>query len=274
MDINQLIREQIQQIQAEDSTASNGNSAAVAAPAPAGPITVNIQGQPVTFRDQADLEAQLNQTAQAIRNQQPAPQPPQDLGIHGARVSGRDNDTNAFSPDKYIELMNKDPRDATNYALSHMLFDGQVDDAASLIRESMVSSATQARQLAAYQFRDSHREVPIENPQVGQTIDNVRKQLNLPFTEQGLDAAYAYAVNKGFLPDFRNSQNQQQQAPQQPQQFQQPQQPVPQNSYLNAPPAPGRNTSGSIPVTEADLDDMSIDQLKRLMTRMTEMGAV
>lgn len=277
MDINELIRQEINNIRAEESN-GQPNGTPVPAPTPAGPITVNVQGQQVTFRDQADLEAQLNQTAQALRTQTPpvAQPPQQDLGVHGARVSGKDNDTDEFSPDKYIELMNKNPVDATNYALSHLLFGGQVEDAGALIRESLIQSATQARQLAAYQFRDAHREVPIDNPQVGQTIDTVRKQLGLPFTDQGLDAAYTYAVSKGYLPNFAaaQQQQQQQQQPQFPQQFQ-PQSPVAQqNPYLNAPPAPGRNTSGAVPITEADLESMSVDQLKKLMSRMTEMGAV
>lgn len=290
MDINDIIRQSVAEVLAESRGGESQLPAQPQAPAPQ-PITVNIGGQPVTFRDQADLEAQLNATAEALRAQQaaaavPPPQP------QGSTVKG-DDDT-GFNNEEYIRLMNEDPRKATNYALSHVLFDGKVDNPAELIRESMVAAAESRRQLAVYQFRDSHREIPLENPQVANTISNIQQQLGLPFTPQGLEAAYAFAVQKGALPDFRAvAQNGNQPQPQQPQQFQgyqggqnygqpAPQQnyypnlpaaPVaPQNPYLAPPPAPGRSNAPMAPLTQGDLEDMSADEIKRLLDKLSDRG--
>lgn len=281
MDFNDLIRNSVNEVLAETRTTEQPTAAPVQqAPQP---ITVNIQGQPVTFRDQADLEAQLNATAEAVRRQQAEAIAAQESATkaQGSRVTN-DEDT-GFSNEEYIRLMNEDPRKATNYALSHVLFDGKIENPAELIRETMIQQATTNRQLAAYQFRDSHREVPLEDPRVGNTIEQVRSQLGLPFSQQGLEAAYAYAIQKGQLPDFRavaaaqaqqqTAQNQQfaanpygQSTGQQPVYGQQPQ--VPQNPYLQAPPSPGRSSAAVTPVTIDDIENMSTDQLASLLTKL------
>lgn len=293
MDINELIRQNVEEVLAESNRSKAEPTATPVAPA-AGPITVNIQGQPVTFRDQADLEAQLNATAAAIRQQAatppPAPEPT------GGRVT--DDSGSTFSNDEYVRLMNEDPRKAQNYVLSHTLFDGKVDNAAELLRETMIQTAQANRQLAAFQFKQTHGEIPVENPQVGGVIEQARTQLGLPFTAQGLEAAYAYAVQKGALPDFRTiaaaQQNQYAAQGQPPQQ--QPQQPAapnynnfggqnlypslpgqpapvaPQNPYLQAPPTSGRSQQMTTPVTLDDLDNMSTDQLATLLNRLQGAG--
>lgn len=276
MDINQLIREAAQEVFAESRT-NEASTATQQTTAPAnGPITVNIQGQQVTFRDQADLEAQLNSTAQAIAAQRAAPPPAPAPALAGSRVTD-DNDSPSFDNEKYIKLMNEDPRVATNYALSHLLFDGRVEDPAALIRESMIAQSTQSKQLAAYQFRDNYREVPLEDPRVGPVLDATRKELGLPYTSVGLEAAYVFAVNKGKLPDFKQlaaAQAAQQAQPQpQPepqyggQQYQQPA-----NPYLQGPPVANRSTNVGIPLTMNDVEDMSLDQLASFMRKLEANG--
>jgi len=287
MDLNDFIRQSIQEVLTE-----NGNPGQTGQPAPAPaapqPITVNIQGQPVTFRDQADLEAQLNATAAALRAQNEAPAPAPAPAPTGSRVSN-DEDGGGFDNAEYIRLMNEDPRKATNYALSHVLFDGKIDDPASVIRESLVQQAAVTRQLAAYQFKDAHREVPLEDPRVGNTLIQVREQLGLPFTAQGLDAAYAYAIQKNLLPDFRamaaqnqgqgQGQPQSQPAPQQvpnvlqfPQQNQWQQPQAPTNPYLAPPPAGGRSASFTAPISLDDVENLSTDQLASLLRKLDAAG--
>lgn len=280
MDLNELIQDSVRQVLAESRTTTT-EPTVKATPADQ-PITLNIQGQPYTFKDQADLEAQLNQVAIAQRQSQAIAQPAEPVKPTGSRVTS-DDDT-GFSNDEYIKLMNEDPRKATNYALSHILFDGKIDNPAELIRESMIQQATTNRQLAAYQFRDAHREVPIEDPRVGNTLEETRKELNLPFTAQGLEASYIYAVSKGKLPDFRQiAQNQTQGQPQQVQpQYQQPQQyqPVTQqpqpvtNPYLAAPPSPGRSTSPTIPFSLDQIEDLTLEQHASLLRKLQSAGAV
>lgn len=297
MDLHELIRQAAAEVLAEGKQGNAQEGTPQPAPQPAAqPITLNVNGQPVTFKDQADLEAQLNQFAAQYNQlqQQVSTQPTPDP--RGTRVSGRDDDQ-GFSRDEYIRLMNEDPLGASNYALSHLIFEGKVDNPAEIIRETLIDNARIGRQLAAYQFRDIHSEVPLEDPRVGNTIETVRRQLNLPFTTEGLEAAYAYSVQKGHLPDFRllqQAQQQQQQGQQgqqgQPgQQFQQPPQPQfqapvqnpggfqisPQNPYLQGPPSMTRSASTpALPVTEGQIEDMSLDQLRKLMDKLNSVGAV
>ncbi len=284
MDIKDLIQQQIAEVLRE--TPGEGGEPTPQPQAPqAAPITLNIQGQPVTFRDQADLEAQLNATAIALRQSQQSPPPSQPTAAaQGSRVTG--DDDSGFANDEYIRLMNEDPRKAMKYVMSHTLFNGQVEDPMEVIRESLVNQAATNRKLAAYQFRDSHREVPLEDPRVANTIEGIREQLNLPFSEQGLEAAYAYAIQKNQLPDFRalaQAQRQQQEPPQQYGQYPnqqapqyggynqyQPQQP--QNPYLQAPPAPGRSSPVNLPVSEDQIENMSTEQLASLLTRLSNAG--
>jgi len=285
MDIKDLIQQQIAEVLRE--TPGEGGDPIPQPQVPAAsPITLNIQGQPVTFRDQADLEAQLNATAIALRQAQAQPVQPVSqptAAAQGSRVTN--DDDSGFSNDEYIRLMNEDPRKATKYVMSHALFNGQVEDPMEVIRESLVNQAATNRKLAAYQFRDSHREVPLEDPRVANTIEGIREQLNLPFTEQGLEAAYAYAIQKNQLPNFRaiaESQRQQQEQPQQygqyPAQSQynpynQPQySQTPQNPYLQAPPAPGRSSPINSPVSEDQIENMSTEQLASLLNKLSNAG--
>lgn len=275
MDINELIRASVQEVLAETQTQNTEPTATQTAPQP---IQLNIQGQTYTFKDQAELEAQLNQVAIAQRQAAVQPPPAPAPQVSGGRVTG--DEDSSFSNEEYIRLMNEDPRKATKYALSHVLFDGKVEDPTELLRETMVAQAATNRQLAVYQFKDAYKEIPIENPQVGNAIEQIRTELGLPFTPQGLEAAYLFGVGKGRLPDFKavaaNQQQQQSQTPQyQPQvPYNSYQQQQGQNPYLNAPPAPGRSTTASVPVTEEQIENMSVEQLAKLMYRLQSQGAV
>jgi hypothetical protein len=287
MDLNDLIRSSVQEVLAESNT---GQTGVPSQPAPQ-PITVNIQGQPVTFRDQADLEAQLNATAEALRQQQAAVPPPAPAPVpQGSRVT--DDEGSGFKNDEYIRLMNEDPLKATRYAMNHLIFEGKVDNPEEVLREMLVQQAATRRQLAAYQFREAHREIPLEDPRVLNTLEQVRNNLNLPFSSDGLEAAYALAVQKGMLPDFRQvaaNQQQQQQGQQQPQQQQNPYNPYapppvygapgfpsgppsPANPYLQAPPSVGRSAQFSNPVTADDIENMSADQLASLLNKLSAAG--
>lgn len=282
MNFDDLIRQSVQEILNEKPA---GQDPAAPAPVPASqPITINIQGKPVTFRDQADLEAQLNSTAEAIRQMQNPTPPPAAPEPVGSKVTGNDSEDN-FSNEEYIRLMNEDPRKATQYVLNHVMFNGEVEDPIGLMREMMVKSAQTDRQLAAYQFRDAHREVPLEDPRVGNVVENVRKNLNLPFTNDGLEAAYYYSINKGLLPDFRavaaaqaqqNQQNQPQPQPNyNPYPTQNPYTPVGgQNPYLQAPPAAGRSAVTQQPFDYGQLEDMSAEQLLKLAHKLNSASAV
>jgi hypothetical protein len=229
---------------------------------------MNIQGKQVTFRDQADLEAQLNATATALAAER-ASLAAQTPAHQGGRVTDDENTGPAFNNDEFIKRMNEDPKTAINYALSHMMFDGQVEDAAGLIRETMISQAAQQKQLSTYQFKDAYREVPLDDPRVSGALEATRKELGLPFSDKGLEAAYIYSVGKGRLPDFRAlaAQNQQQYN-------QQPQYQQPSNPYLQGPPQTGRSGGGAAPVLVGDIEDMSTEQLGALLNRLSAQGVM
>ena len=265
MDIEQLIRENVQAVLSETAS-SEASTANHVAPA-AAPITVNIQGKQVTFQNQADLEAQLNATAVSLSAERAALQSAPQPAAQGGRVRD-DNETPSFSNDEFIKRMNEDPKTAINYALNHMMFDGQVDDAAALIRDTMINQAAQAKQISTYQFKDAYREVPLEDPRVNTVLEATRKELGLPFSDKGLEAAYIYSVGKGRLRAIA-AQNQQQQHPQQsPQKYQQPP-----NSYLQGPPQTGRSGNSAAPVLVGDIEEMSVDQLGSLLNRLYSQGA-
>ncbi len=269
MNIEEIIRNAVNEVN-QESRSLEAPTAPPAAPA-ASPITVNIQGKQVTFRDQADLEAQLNATAQAIaaQNQTPPPAPQ----FSGSRVTDDDDSGPKFNQEEFIRMMNEDPRKANNYLLSHSLFDGKVEDAVGLLRETMISQAQQAKQLANYQFHDTYRDVPLENPQVEAILKSTREELGLPHTSKGMEAAYIFAVGKGKLPNFQQvAQAQIQQYQQQQPQYQGYNQPQNQNPYLQGPPQTGRSGSGAAPVLIGDYEDMSADQLQSLLNKLSNQG--
>ena len=274
MNVDDLIRQEVANVLAETRT----NEAPTAPPVAAAnaPITMTIQGKQVTFRDQADLEQQLNATAQAIAAQNAqlaANQPPQHIG---SRVTDDEDSGPKFNNDDFIERMNKDPKDAINYALSHLMFEGKVDDAAGLIRETMVNQAAQSKKMAVYEFRDQYRDVPLDNPQVNNIIETTRKELGLPFNSKSVEAAYIYAVGKGQLPNYQliAQQNARAAAEQQGQQTQGYGYPQPQSSnpYLQGPPQTGRSGGGAAPVLIGDIEDMSTEQLGRLLQNLHNQG--
>ncbi len=54
--------------------------------------------------------------------------------------------------------------------------------------------------VAVYQFKDAHPEFNVRDPKATNALEGIRKELNLPFTTQGLEAAYGVAQTRGLLP--------------------------------------------------------------------------
>jgi hypothetical protein len=258
----------------------------VAPPAPT-PIKMNIAGQDMEFSSLADAEAKMNEVvklAAAHIQQNSQVQKPQ------ATVTG--DEAPGFAYDKYVDLMqNGKVQEGISYVLQH---DPNYKETIKLAQEAN-------QKLAAYEFRDRHKELiglpPNQGAAVGQAIAQVRTQFNLPATADGLEAAYLLAQQRGLIPNFAQAPPQNQAQPQnQPNQqhnpWAQPQQqaPVPQNMgfypqntnqppnnnpYLAQngtfapPPVIGRGGDNSMQqMTEDQLEALSLPQLEALMKKM------
>jgi len=226
------------------------------------PIKVQVGDQTVTFNNEAELSSGLNTVsanynaakaeAQQLRQQNAALIAQHTQAGRGSQVSS-DDDTPEFSRDEFVDELGRDPLQAINRALNHLVFDGRAgSDAAALLREGLIRGTSAERKLVATQYAGIHPEV-VGNNQYANVVEQTRKELGLAFDLNGLEAATAMAERRGQIPDYRQFQ-----------QFQQAQQ---------APP-PGMR-SGSTPtyqdtqLSEDYLESLSVEQLENLANRMS-----
>lgn len=247
------------------------------------PLKLNIGQQEYTFKDTSELSTQLTAVLGNYQQQLAAMQQQLQNGQPGSYVT--DDETPAQTPapkldmKKYIEYLENDPVKAAEYVDSYRYFDGRVENPSEIIRERLARSAENERILAAYQFKDSHPEFP-GGQQPTMVINKLREELNLPFTAEGLEAAYGVAINRGFLPNYKMIQMQQQMQMQQQQQMQQNGQQAP-NPY--APPPNNYNAmqrfappvvpqSGSVSSGGFNPEDLSLDQLESILRKADGRG--
>lgn len=238
------------------------------------PISLNIGGQTYNFDTKADMEAAIGKTFQTFRNELEKAKTPIEEG-KGGYVSGKESDgADKFSQDKYIELMGKDALEAQRYVQDHIY---GIPDSSNFIKGQLQEAATLKATVSAYQFRELHPEFPM-TPEATKIVDGIRRELNLPFTLQGLEASYGVAqtrgvvpspqllayqkdlISKGILPDPNNQQQEQTQQ----QNFTRPN---PSGLGFQPPPSIGRTTS----VPGADMaqvaENMSLEQLEAALRR-------
>lgn len=234
-----------------------GPQAAPEPPAPE-PIKMTIGGQEFSFKDTKEVEEKFNAfVAQAsqLAAQPPAPAKPQ------ASVTG--DDAPSFDFNTYTELMTQGKiTDGFRHAMM----------AVPEFRQTMEATRHMSAQLAAYQFKERHPELSSAPPQVGSVIEQVRQSLNLPFSADGLDAAYALATHRGMIPQTQTQ-------TQQTQTQTQTQNPPPQaqnNPYLGAngqlapPPTVSRSGDNSFGgYTEEALEAMTPAQLEALIRKLS-----
>lgn len=193
------------------------------------PLTVNIMGRDMQFKDEADLGAQLTQYVQSL--QQQAQSQPEPKG----HVSGKedDNQPDRWTEDdmkEYVRLMGTNPIHAQNFIDKRRF---GTDDPMGLVRQLAEDNQRINRTLTAVQFKEAHPNLQM-NPQVANMLEQRRLQLGVPFTYEGLEATYWSLVGVGALP-----------APPLPNQ---PQPPPPQyqqqSGGYNPPPPPNVSRSG------------------------------
>lgn len=166
------------------------------------PLVLNINGNELKFKDKAQLEAALSQTFQTF-NKEIADRDARigSAGQHreGSAVTGKESDS-GFSQEEYIALMGKDILKANDYLLNHQIFGGRVVGSASVaLRQKLGEIEKTNATLAAYQFKESHPEFPM-NAEATNIIEGIRRELGQPFTPAGLEASYGVAQSRNLLP--------------------------------------------------------------------------
>src|ERR1039457_6950317 len=193
------------------------------------PLSLNLAGQNFQFRDQAELEASLNQFLGTVSEQQRNSAEALKVQQQQEKQNFATGDeTPAWNTNEFVEKMTKDPRQALSYGLNHLLFDGKSPDAVADIRRTFDENEKVKQSLSAYQFKDAHPEFRA-NPQVVAQLDKLRSDMGLPFDYNGLEAAYLMGINRGVLPNFPAQY--QQELAQRTQQFMPQQQQIPPDPY-------------------------------------------
>lgn len=268
------------------------------------PLTLTVAGQTFSYNNKAELEAAVNNFAHAASNKigelSQAAQASQVVPqvADGSYVSGNEP---VWSNDEFVSKMTKDPRDGLNHWLNYELFDGKSENPSEDLKRALTETELTKRTIAAYQFKENHPEFP-GGQQAAAIIDQVRKNMNLPYDYNGIEAAYLVAMQRGALPDYRTQfQAQQYQAQQQAAQAQAmqagqgpsnqnpfasqgqmdprafnggfgminmnaQQQAYASNPYLNAPPGVNRNYPSNY-APNIDPEALSIEQLEAIFEK-------
>lgn len=238
----------------------NGKPEETAAPAP---IKVKLGDEELTFASPDELSkgltaAQQNYLAaqQKIKELETQYQELANARANAGRhVTGDEGPS--FDTNEFITQLGKDPLAALDHALNHMLFEGKVEKASTVLREGLVRGAQAERKLVATQYAGLHPDI-IANPQLAQVVENTRQQLGLSFDLNGLEAATAFAQQRGLIPVS---------APQQQQQHQQTADPA-----IFAPPTASRGNAAPPAYTQAlseeYLESLSVEQLEALAAKM------
>ena len=247
-------------------------------------LKVPVAGRDIEFRSAAEigeaftqLTAQLQQqNARLQQYQSAASQEPSPAQQAGSYVTGQDRPK--VDMERYVALIQKDPVAASEY-IDELRYG--VEKPSEMIRAKLQEVEEVRQVLVAEAFKSQHPEFP--GGQFGNVLNTVREKMNLPFNTLGLEASYAFAKERGLLPDFRAlaAQHQQQQMQQQQQQY--PYQPagpqgvaprvngmaLPSAVPNLAPPALGR--TAHTPASEGDVLskawDMTADQLGDILSR-------
>jgi hypothetical protein len=205
-DLERLVTAAVQEQLKRQQLQQNSNNAPVVVPQ-SQPIEFEFLGQKFTAQNQAELNQIMRAVQDNIRNAVNA------LQVQASYNSGQNNTQNSptggtedkkntFSKEQFAELVGNDPIKGIDYLLSHMLFDGKVENAAQTLKEKLQQAETITtikEQLAAYQFREMVPDFPA-SPQNFMILDQIRQRLGLPSTEsQSWLASYAMATQLGAI---------------------------------------------------------------------------
>jgi hypothetical protein len=262
---NQQLQEVVRSVIAEQQTPPTGGHVSGADIPGQAPIRLHVGGQDYIYDSpeaasaavatmQANYEAALNaEKARLAELQRAAASEP--------RQSGKP-DIN----DRFVEhIEKKDVAGAIGEVINEKIFGGRAADPWAVLQEVAVSTAATGRNHAANEFRAQHPEFPA-NPQTAATLDQIRQSLGLEFNVQGLEAAYAYAVGKGYIQPYFPGQGQAQ-----PPSYAQQRPP-------QGPPGVGRGQQFNPHSLNSDQDwvafaeDQSVEQLEQILNRASSAG--
>lgn len=196
-DVNEIVR---QAVAAEYKKLQNGhsqqsgNGEPTPEPAPQ-PIKVNLFGQEYSFENPEQLNAALattfNQFQQQLEAQKAAANQP----------SQPSQPTNGFDRAKFAEMLDKDTLKGLDYAFGHLIFGQEVPNAAVAIRDRLQKADETRNMLAAWTFRNNHRDDFIPDQRAVQTLDQIRQGLNLPpDNAESWEVSLAVARERGLIP--------------------------------------------------------------------------
>lgn len=227
-------------------------------------IEVPVAGQKVVFKNPEELGGKLQEI---LRSYQAAQAENASLRAQVTQVSSQTNEKPAKKGslnEQFTELVQSGEdgiAKAFDFALSHMFFDGKVPNAAKQIANVLQKAAQNDNDLTVLRFKEAHPELP-RTQEAATIIDNVRQRYNLPFSVDGLDAAYALAVHNKLL-TVEPVANTQSQAPaQQTQQS---------NSQFVSPPM-SRQSGSTVyqptPEQEEQLWNMPMEKLQQMFFKL------
>lgn len=247
------------------------------------PLELNVGGQKFTYANRAELEASLNNfvgaAGQKFAELQGMVDQAQTPQAQGSYVTG-DDPTPKWDDQQFVQKMTESPQEGLKYAFNQLFFDGKSADPIQDMKESLVTTEQTKRNIAAYQFKENHREFP-GGQQFAQKIDEIRTSMNLPYDYNGLEAAYLIGIQRGALPNFYQAQAQADLQAQAVQAGQIPQGPMDprqfnggfgmngnllqNNPYTAAP--PGINRGSQFQGAQPDYDSLSTEQIEAIFSK-------
>lgn len=284
----QFLRTEISKAVAEAGIQKNPDGTVVqqqAQPA-AGPVTIQLDGKPFQFNSLAEANAAIQQSFDSQRQQmaQLQAQLAQNKPAKGGKATG-DDDVDDSKPEfefqTYVDKMAKDPLDAADY-MDRARFGfnpvKKLKKLSRIVEEKAAIIDNQERVLAAYQFKDNHPEY-VGSPQSAYVLDQVMKNMNLPFNAEGLESAYAVAVQRGWIRNEAPQQQQQQDQPslysaQNAPTFGQPDNPYQQGPSANQwqgyqpPPRVSRQAQDIAPDITQQFENMSLEQMEGVLQKL------
>ncbi len=242
------LREQAQRILTEEKRALDAAEQArtgrtpVAAPVEEPePIKLNVFGQERTFKDTSEISGAVERLVQehqaAMQAAQEALKPKPEEKHEEYKVD----------LDEFVNRIQKDPTDSIDYAIKAKYGVGLEYLLGQAKRTEEIEGA-----LVAIQFKEMNEDYS-PTPKNTQILNGIRGSLNLPFTVQGLSAAYAVGKQYGYFQPQQQPQIQQRPSP---------------------PPSINVNRMSAVPSQSEDIlemvDQMSPDKAVEFVNRMLQ----
>lgn len=270
--IKKLIEEEAKKSAPQD----DATNAAAQKTEPAQPMKINIAGQEYTFHDVNEISQAVNATLAAAMEkvrQAEARSSQQDKANSAGSYVQSDDEIPSLTTEQHAEFLNKmakNPVEAMEY-IDQIRFGIKETRPSKYIKERLSELEQYKMQNAVQGFKELHPEWP--GGQAAQILDQYRTKLGLPFTAEGLSAAYASAQINGVLPPWTMQYRQRLQAQAQAG-YQQGQ--AAQAGRQNQGGIPSLSTKGASAAmsglgedTYRQLEGMSPDQIKGLIDRLT-----